>query len=242
LVCFVQFNQVHRRDKKLSVSLCVFRAPLQLRQHCVKPGALPNRHNTKRMRSCTGSSSWDGWTARGTCAAIMTLTTWWACFLQRALVNEVLQLQTRTIWQNLQILPAVDHRAGRGSKDARRQGNSALGQTDPGAGAYPWPGSPGIWSCRGCAGTKRSLDQWFVDALSFEGSDWQHVCMIIWVGESHRLLWRTSQCRRAHSPKDHAVHCCSPTAACCTACNWEPGAMLGRGRGTRCWADKLAER
>jgi alkylated DNA nucleotide flippase Atl1 len=53
------------------------------------------------------------------------------------IVNEVLQLQTRTIWQNLRKFYPQLITVQEGSKDARRQGNSALGQTDPGAGAYP---------------------------------------------------------------------------------------------------------
>jgi hypothetical protein len=43
-------------------------------------------------------------------------------------------LQTRTIWQNSKFYPQLIT-VQEGSKDA--QGNSALGQTDPGAGAYP---------------------------------------------------------------------------------------------------------
>jgi hypothetical protein len=87
--------------------------------------------------------------------------------------------------------------------------------------------APVIWaSAWGCAGTKRSLDQWFVDALSFEGSDWQHVCMIIWVRGNHRLLWRTL-C--AHSPKDHAVHCCSPQHSTCLHRTGSQGQCWGVG-------------
>jgi hypothetical protein len=89
------------------------------------------------------------------------------------------------------------------------------------------PLAPVIWaSAWGCAGTKRSLDQWFVDALSFEGSDWQHVCMIIWVRGNHRLLWRTL-C--AHSPKDHAVHCCSPQHSTCLHRTGSQGQCWGVG-------------
>jgi alkylated DNA nucleotide flippase Atl1 len=124
------------------------------------------------------------------------------------IVNEVLQLQTRTIWQNLRKFYPQLITVQEGSKDARRQGNSALGQTDPGAGAYPLA-DPQASGRAGAATNARSINGLLMRCRSRDQTG--SVCMIIWVGEATDCCGEPLQCRRAHSPKDHAVHCCSPT-------------------------------